>query len=70
MKYEGKGEDGKQRKCIFCGRTHKLKIYPANDKEHKKCKKRNHWTDCCQSQEIQRIKKYVLETITENQMLL
>ena len=38
MKYSGKGKDGEQKakKCIFCGITHKPKMWPAYTQECRK----------------------------------
>ena len=40
------------KKCKFCGQIHKPRECPAYGQECHKCKKKNHWVNCCQTKKV------------------
>ena len=57
-----------QKKCKHCGREHLPKQCPAFGQTCRKCKKKNHWANCCNARiigENQRTEDYVIEAVTK-----
>ena len=63
-----KGESTYRKKCQYCGRIHKPKNCPAFGQECRRCKKKNHWANCCTTKMIsenttEENHEYVIEVI-------
>ena len=41
------------RNVKFCGQIHKPRECPAHGQECHRCKKKNHWVNCCQTKKVQ-----------------
>ena len=57
-----------QKKCKYCGKEHLPKQCPAFGQTCRKCKKKNHWANCCNARiigENQRTEDYVVEAVTK-----
>ena len=48
----GTNQSSNGKKCKFCGRIHKPRECPAYGQECHKCKKKNHWANCCQTKKV------------------
>ena len=48
----GTNQSRNGKKCKFCGQVHKPRECPAYGQECHKCKKKNHWANCCQTKKV------------------
>ena len=67
----GTNQSSNGKKCKFCGRIHKPRECPAYGQECHKCKKKNHWVNCCQTKKVRKASAapssdFVIEEIGSN----